>query len=77
MSVTLTSKGQITLPKNIREKLNLQIGDKLEFLIQDDGTAKMIPLTSSVKQLKGIVAKPQKAVSLEDMEKAILKGAQG
>ena len=77
MSVTLTSKGQITLPKNIREKLNLQIGDKLEFLIQDDGTAKMIPLTSSVKQLKGIVAKPQKAVSLEDMEKAILNGAQG
>jgi antitoxin PrlF len=75
MSATLTSKGQITIPKHVREKLKLQTGDKLEFLVQADGTAKVVPLTSSVKKLKGMIAKPQKPVSLEDMDKAIVQGA--
>jgi AbrB family looped-hinge helix DNA binding protein len=75
MSATVTSKGQVTIPKEVREKLNLQTGDKLEFLVQEDGTAKVVPVTSSVKELKGMIPKPKKAVSLEDMDKAIAKGA--
>jgi antitoxin PrlF len=73
VSATVTSKGQITIPKEVREKLNLQTGDKLEFLVQEDGTAKVVPLTSSVTKLKGMVAKPKKPISLEDMDKAILQ----
>jgi antitoxin PrlF len=73
VSATVTNKGQITIPKEVREKLNLQTGDKLEFLVQEDGTAKVVPLTSSVTKLKGMVAKPKKPVSLEDMDKAILQ----
>lgn len=34
---TITSKGQVTIPKEIREKLDLQEGDQLEFVITDDG----------------------------------------
>jgi antitoxin PrlF len=77
MSATLTSKGQITIPKEVREKLKLQTGDKLEFLIQEDGTARVIPVTSSIKELRGLIPKPKKAVSLEDMDKAVEKGALG
>jgi antitoxin PrlF len=77
MSATITSKGQITIPKEVRERLKLQTGDRLEFLVQEDGTAKVVPLTSSVTKLKGMVAKPKRAVSLEDMDKAILQGARG
>lgn len=75
MSTTVTSKGQITIPKEVREKLKLQTGDKLEFLVQGDGTAKVVPVTSSVKELRGMIPKPKKPVSLEDMDKAIQKGA--
>jgi antitoxin PrlF len=77
MLATVTSKGQITIPKEVREKLNLQTGDRLEFLVQEDGTAKVVPLTSSVTKLKGMVAKPKKPVSLEDMDKAVERGARG
>jgi antitoxin PrlF len=77
MSATVTSKGQITIPKGVREKLKLQTGDKLEFLVQEDGTAKVVPVTSSIKELSGMIPKPKKAVSLNDMDKAIEQGARG
>lgn len=73
MSATITSKGQVTIPKDIRDQLKLQTGDKLEFVIQEDGSAKVIPVKSSIKALRGIIAKPKSPVSLEDMDQAIEK----
>jgi len=72
---TITSKGQITLPKKIRKKLNLHAGNKVEFIIDSKGTVKMIPIKASIKDLKGMLPKPNKPVSLEDMQSAIEKGA--
>jgi antitoxin PrlF len=75
MSTTLTSKGQVTVPKAIRDQLKLQPGDRVEFVLQDDGTVRMIPIKSSVTKLKGFLPKPDRPLSLAEMDAAIAKGA--
>jgi AbrB family looped-hinge helix DNA binding protein len=68
---TLTSKGQTTIPLEIRDFLSLNAGDRLEFIKQEDGRVLLVPATVDVSALKGILPKPKKAVSLRDMQKAI------
>ena len=75
MVATITSKGQLTLPKEIRKILNLHSGNKVEFMIDSDGNVKMVPIKSSIKDIKGIVPKPKKVVSLDEMQDAIEKGS--
>ena len=77
MQATLTSKGQMTFPKAIRDQLGLEAGDKLEFTIIENGQLLIIPKKSSVKALKGMLPKPKKPISLEEMESAIAQGAEG
>ena len=71
MRSTLTSKGQITLPVEIRNKFQLNPGDEIEFFILESGKIECIPVTTSIKELKGFLPKSKKAVSLEDMDRAI------
>jgi len=77
VQATITSKGQITVPKAVRDRLHLNPGDKIEFLVDEDGTVRVIPVTASLRQLKGMVPKPDRAVSLDEMESAIEQGASG
>ena len=77
MEATITSKGQITLPKDLREQLHLATGDRVIFLMEEDGSVHLIPKHASLKDLKGVVPKPEQPVSLEEMERAIEKGASG
>ncbi|PCI45119.1 MAG: AbrB family transcriptional regulator [Proteobacteria bacterium] len=70
MSATLTSKGQVTIPKAVRSRLHLKTGDKLEFVLHQN-SVEIIPISGSVKDLKGMVTKPSKAVSLDDMDRVI------
>ena len=53
-TTTLTSKGQLTLPKAIRDRLHLRVGDRLEVTLREDGVILMEPVTVDVSQLKGI-----------------------
>ncbi|MDP2825979.1 MAG: AbrB/MazE/SpoVT family DNA-binding domain-containing protein [Sulfuritalea sp.] len=71
MEAILSSKGQITLPKPLRERLHLNTGDRVEFLLGDDGRVELVPISASVKRLKGMVPVPAKAVTLEQMDVAI------
>jgi len=71
MKTTITSKGQLTLPKKLRTLLNLHPGNRVEFVIDKDGSVKMIPIKSTIKELKGMTRRPRKAVSLEEMQSAI------
>ena len=71
MLATLTSKGQVTIPKQARDTLNLDAGDRVEFIIDDDGRLFILPVTRSVKTLKGMLPKPASPVSLEAMDEAI------
>ena len=72
-AATITSKGQITIPKHIRALLDLHSGDKINFIVEESGEVRFLPATRDVSTLKGIIAKPKKAVSVEDM-KATIKG---
>jgi len=74
MQSTITSKGQITVPKNVREQLNLAPGDRLEFFVEDDGTLRVVPVSTSVTALKGMVPKPSRPVTLDEMDEAIRRG---
>lgn len=69
---TLTSKGQTTIPYEIRNYLGLKMGDKIEFVIEE-GRVMLAPLTINVSELKGMLPKPKKKVSIEDMNHAIAK----
>lgn len=55
---TVTSKGQITLPKEIREHLHIGEGDRLEFLIEEGGEVRVRPVAGSVEALFGSLHRP-------------------
>ncbi len=72
----LTGKGQVTIPKAIRDYLHLDTGSKIDFVIDENGEVKIISLNISVESLFGILHRPgMKAASLADMEEAIAQGA--
>jgi AbrB family looped-hinge helix DNA binding protein len=75
MTGVMTSKGQLTIPVEARNRMGLHAGSRLEFVINENQHLEIIPLTGSVKRLKGLVPKSEHAVSLEDMDKAIAVGA--
>jgi antitoxin PrlF len=71
LTTKVTTKGQITVPKPIREHLNLAKGDRIEFLIGPNGKVTLFAATADVRKLKGLVPKPKKAVTVAEMKRAI------
>jgi AbrB family looped-hinge helix DNA binding protein len=72
----LTGKGQVTIPKTIRDYLHIDTGSKIDFVIDENGEVKIISLNIALESLSGILHRPRmKAVSLADMEEAIAQGA--
>jgi antitoxin PrlF len=75
-SSTITAKGQTTIPKAIRDRLRVAPGDRVDFVVQADGSVTVEPATQGVTPLKGILAvKGRKPVSVADMHAAIRKRA--
>ncbi len=74
MISTLTSKGQVTVPADIRKQLKLRPGDRLDFILREDGNLEIIPLRESMESLKGMVPHPRRKVTLEDMDQVIACG---
>jgi antitoxin PrlF len=73
----LTSKGQVTIPIAIRNKLNLKTGDTIDFRIQD-GEVKLVPVSKPVSDVFGILSKKNSAVySVEDMNELLKKRIRG
>jgi antitoxin PrlF len=69
----LTSKGQITIPKTVRNKLNLKTGDKIDFEIHN-GEVRLIPVSKSVSDVFGILSgKTRKIYSTERMDDQLKK----
>lgn len=75
MQATITSKGQVTVPKPVRDRLHLKAGDRIDFVLEDDGCVRVTPVNASVTRLKGMVPKPEIPVSLEAMDDAIAREA--
>lgn len=77
-TATVTSKGQITIPSQVRNALGLEVGDRVEFVEQGDGQFAIVAATRSVQELKGrFQGKRSKPVSIEEMNAAIAKRAAG
>ena len=74
-SSTLTSKGQITLPKAVRESLDLTPGDRVAFRIRDDGVVELVPETLDLMSLCGIFKPKVQGVSVEAMNAAVRAAA--
>ena len=72
-TAVITSKGQITIPKSVRERLGVDAGDRVEFVETDNGVFTVVAATRDVKELKGMVPKPAKPVSVDDMTRAIAR----
>ncbi|MGH8832980.1 MAG: AbrB/MazE/SpoVT family DNA-binding domain-containing protein [Polaromonas sp.] len=70
-TATVTSKGQITIPAQIREALHVSAGDRVEFVQVEAGRYEFIAATRSVTELKGMFGQSTKVVSIEDMNAAI------
>ena len=77
-SATVTSKGQLTLPKAIRDLLRLGAGDRVDFIVRDDGTVVLRPATVDVRELKGLLhRKGLTPLSVEEMNAIIRRRGAG
>jgi len=72
-AATVTSKGQITIPIEVRQALGLDAGDRVEFVEVEPGRFELMPATRSITALKGMFGKPRRMVSIEEMNAAIAK----
>ena len=69
---TLTSKGQVTIPKAVRNSLRLQEGDKVEFVITESKEALLRPVTKKVDDVFGrLYMQGRKPISIEKMDAGI------
>ena len=70
-TATVTSKGQITLPKEIRDTLGVHPGDRVLFWRNPQGQVVVEPETVSLMSLKGMLKGKRKGVTVEEMKDAI------
>lgn len=74
MESAITSKGQVTIPKAIRDYLHVKPGDRVKFFMHPDGTVVLLPKVP-VTALRGILRWEGRPATLEEMDDAIAAGA--
>jgi len=75
---TLTSKGQVTIPKTIRDKLYLHAGDKIEFILTENNEILLRPITKKIEDVFGFLHQVgRKTISIEEMNLAISQKIKG
>ena len=73
-TATITSKGQITLPKAVRELLHVDTGDQVDFVVNELGDVIVRPVSLDITELRGLLKRrPRQPVSVEAMNSAILR----
>lgn len=78
LTAKLSTKGQLVVPKAIRDHLHLNAGDRLDFIIGDDGEVVIRPAVVDVRDLKGLLHEPgRRTVSLADMNHVVRDRATG
>ncbi|WP_347930002.1 AbrB family transcriptional regulator [Pseudomonas helvetica] len=66
-TATVNTKGQITIPVQVRATLGLRPRDEIEFVDLENGQFTIVAVSYSVKRLKGMIPKPKAVVSIDDM----------
>jgi AbrB family looped-hinge helix DNA binding protein len=72
---TITSKGQLTLPKEIRERLGVRQGDRVEFRTDPSGRVWVEPATQDLMKLRGMFGPVERPRTQEELDEAIRRGA--
>ena len=70
-AATVTSKGQITIPADVRRALRVTSGDRIEFVEIEPGRFEIVAATGSVRELKGMFGPSGRSVSVDEMNEAI------
>jgi AbrB family looped-hinge helix DNA binding protein len=70
-TATLTSKGQITIPADVRRDMKVDAGDRVEFIQIAPDRYEFVAATQNVTELKGMFGKPTKKISIDDMNQAV------
>jgi antitoxin PrlF len=71
-TATISSKGQVTIPKEVRELLRVGTGDEVDFFVNDRGDVVVRGVGGDVRELKGFLKRPgQRRLSVEEMNAAI------
>ena len=70
---TITSKGQVTIPKSIRDSLHLDAGDKVEFILTPTNEVILRPVTKKADEVFGLLAKYGKStpITIEEMDEIV------
>jgi len=68
---TLTSKGQVTVPKDVRDHLRLRPGQELRFELGPDTSAVVRPVDRSIRDGFGMLGKPPRSLTTEEMDEVI------
>ncbi|BEV12472.1 AbrB/MazE/SpoVT family DNA-binding domain-containing protein [Asticcacaulis sp. DW145] len=76
-TATLTTKGQITIPAEVRKAMAVGQGDRVEFVEVEPGKFLLFAATRSMTELKGRFGKPDRPVRIEEMNDAIARAASG
>ncbi|HEY1903321.1 MAG TPA: AbrB/MazE/SpoVT family DNA-binding domain-containing protein [Terracidiphilus sp.] len=76
-TAAVTSKGQITIPVEVRQKLHLQAGDRVTFIENEDGDFVLKAKTGSLADVKGMWKWSGKPVTIQEMNETIRKGWAG
>lgn len=70
LAATVSSKGQVVIPSDVRKMLGLTHGSVLRFVMDGD-SVRLLPAAGDVRRLKGRLAEPEQAVTIEDMGRTI------
>ena len=68
---TVTSKGQVTIPIEVRKRLGIHEGSSVDFVPRADGSFEFVATTGSIKDIRGMFTRPGPAASLAEMDEAI------
>ncbi len=74
---TVTSKGQITIPKEVRDALRLQAGDRVLFRQREDGSYVLEPATRDIESLFGILKPKVRGVTVEQVNETVRRRGAG
>ena len=76
-TATITSKGQITIPVTVRQRLGIETGDRIEFVEVSPGEFAIKPAVNDIRSLKGMLRKPAQPISTGNMREAIRRRGSG
>ena len=75
---TVTSKGQVTIPKEVRDQMGLKPGDRIDFVKDKAGRFSLKAINTDFRSLRGIIKSPLgRPITLKEMDEAIARGAIG